>query len=208
MKLSPRTKKILGWGLVVLAITVAGLLGFRYPLPPAPDELQDIFDDAVLDAGADARPEGATNLDSLVLADDLVISDDLSVGDDSTLNGTLLVVGSLDGSADLDIGTWLNLSAQTAISLTAGSTITPTGTYQPIQSGSAVTTSTSLAVAGGVETGDLLILRNLNAADAITVDGTGANVECKANIVLGPGDTLTLIWNGDDWNCLAGYDNS
>jgi len=72
----------------------------------------------------------------------------------------------------------------------------------------AVTTSTTTAIADGSETGDALILRNANATNVITIDGVGSNVACKANVALGAGDTLTLIWNGADWNCLASYDNS
>jgi len=111
-------------------------------------------------------------------------------------------------AGQVDIGDWLNLSAQTAISLTAGGIITPTGTYQLLTSGAAVTTSTTTPIASGTETGDLLILRNGNASDVITIDGTGGTVECKANVGLGASDTLTLVWNGSDWNCLANYDNS
>jgi hypothetical protein len=110
--------------------------------------------------------------------------------------------------AQLDINNWLNWSARPSVTMAAGSTITPGGTYQQLTSASAVSTSTSTAIANGAEAGDLLLLRNANAVDAITVDGTGANVECKTDKALGPGDTLMLIWNGADWNCLSLADNS
>lgn len=135
-------------------------------------------------------------------------------GEDAYIEGTLEVDGtadldgSVDAAADVDVGTWVNLSAQTAVVVTAGSSITPTGTYQPITSTAWVTTSTSTAILNGGETGDLLALRNANAADNITIDGVGSNVECKTDKVLGAGDTLSLIWNGSDWNCLATFDNS
>lgn len=118
------------------------------------------------------------------------------------------ITGSLDGSADVDVGTWLNLSVQSTLAITDGTTITPTGSYHVLTSTAPYTTSTSTAIADGSETGDLLILRNGNAADNIEIDGTGANVECKANVILGASDTLTLIWNGSDWNCVSSYDNS
>jgi hypothetical protein len=54
----------------------------------------------------------------------------------------------------------------------------------------------------------LLIIRNGNAADAITIDGTGGTVECKANVALGAGDIVTLIFDGTDWRCQSVYDNS
>lgn len=149
---------------------------------------------------------------------------DLVVENDAQVNGTITgdvtgditgaVTGNVTGNVtgditgDLTADDWITITAQTAISVTAGAIITPTGTYQPLTSGGAVTTSTSTAIANGAAVGTLLILRNANASDAITIDGTGANVECKANVVMGAGDTLTLLWTGSDWNCLSSYDNS
>ena len=121
---------------------------------------------------------------------------------------TITAGGQVITAGQVDIGDWLNLSAQTPVVVTAGSTITPLGVYQPLTSTGAQTTSTTTAVADGAETGDVLILRNANAADVITVDGTGGNVECKTDKALGAGDTLMLIWNGADWNCLSLSDNS
>ena len=68
--------------------------------------------------------------------------------------------------------------------------------------------STSTAIANGTTAGDLLILRNANASDTITIDGTGANVECKTDRALWRADTVTLIWNGSDWVRLSTSDNS
>lgn len=127
----------------------------------------------------------------------------ITAGGQTVTAGDVAVVGG-----QLDVGKWVNLSAQTAISVTAASTITPVGTYQQLTSGSAVTTSTSTAIANGTETGDVLVLINNNASDTITIDGTGGNVECKTDKVLGAKDTLTLIWGGSDWYCLAISDNS
>lgn len=127
----------------------------------------------------------------------------ITAGGQTVTAGDVNIVGG-----QLDVGKWVNLSAQTAISVTAGATISPAGTYQPLQSASSVTTSTSTAIANGTEAGDLLVLINTNAANTITVDGAGGNVECKTDKVLGAGDTLTLIWRGSDWYCLALSDNS
>ena len=107
----------------------------------------------------------------------------------------------------MSVGTWLKWFTD-AVVVSAGSTITPTGTLQPLTSASGVTTSTSTAIANGTTAGDVLILRNANASDTITIDGTGGNVECKTDKVLGAQDTLTLIWNGSDWVCLSLSDNS
>lgn len=135
--------------------------------------------------------------------------EDLYVEGGFEVDGTAKLDGTVNAAADVDVGTFLNLSAQSAISLTAGAIITPTGTYQLLTSAAVVTSSTTTPVAtASRETGDLLIIRNANASDAITIDGTGGTVECKADIVLGASDTVTLIYNGAAWNCVANYDNS
>lgn len=137
----------------------------------------------------------------LLVMDDLTVTDDLAAAD-LTLTGDLSVAG------DVDFGGWAQVDAQTAISVTAGATITPTGTLQRLESAGAVTTSTSRAIADGATVGDLLILINMNATNAITVDGTGGNVECKTDKALGAKDTLMLMWGGSDWYCLSLSDNS
>jgi hypothetical protein len=68
-----------------------------------------------------------------------------------------------------------------------------------------VSTSTSTAIANGTTSGQLLILHNKNATDAITIDGAGANVECGGNQAIGPTDTLVLHWQTDDWECVAKF---
>lgn len=109
--------------------------------------------------------------------------------------------------ADLVVGDWAILTPSTTLTITAGGIITPTGTYQPISSSTAVTTSTTTAVADGAATGSFLVFRNANASNAIIIDGAGANVECGGNVTLGANDTLSLIWNGSDWVCIALRDN-
>ena len=91
--------------------------------------------------------------------------------------------------------------------VTEGSTITPTGTYQPISSASGVTTSTSTAIADGTKVGQILILVNENASDVIVIDN-GGNTHLSADISLGNDDTLMLIWDGADWLELATSNNS
>lgn len=127
---------------------------------------------------------------------------------DSTAFSVTDTTGAVATASSMSVGTWLKMASQTPVVVSAGSTITPTGTLQPLTSASGVTTSTSLAIGNGATAGDVLILRNANASDTITIDGTGGNVECKTDKVLGAQDTLTLIWNGDDWVCLSLSDNS
>lgn len=144
---------------------------------------------------------------TLSVGTDATITDDVTVGGDASVTGDVAITGDL-GADDVAVDGFLNLAASTYISVTAGATITPTATFQPIKSGGAVTTSTSRAIADGVTTGDVLVLQNQNASSVITVDGTGGNVECKTDKALGAGDTLTLIWNGTNWYCISLADNS
>jgi hypothetical protein len=187
--------------LLVFTILVAAGIGFFIGL--------NVGDPALAEPGVVVDfTAGTTNLDSLELSEDLSVGDDTTLTDDVSVGGDLAVTGSYDASADIDVGTWFNLSAQSIVTITAGESITPTGTYQPIGSASAVTTSTSIPIVAGSEIGDLLVLRNVNGSNAITVDGTGGNVECKANVAIGASDTLFLVWTGSAWHCLSSYDNS
>lgn len=180
--MNDKQKQWVSWGIIAVVLTAIALVfGVSYPVPPAPEVY---------------TPRGTTHFSGL------------NVTGNTDLDGTLNVDGSATFVGLADVGTYVNLSAQTAISVTADAIITPTGTYQVLESAGAVTCNTTTCIWDGTRVGDLLILRNSNAANAITIDGTGANVECKANVALGAGDTLILIWNGSDWNCLSGYDNS
>jgi hypothetical protein len=109
----------------------------------------------------------------------------------------------------LEIGSMVATS-QTVFAVIQAIPITPTGLYQPLTSTVVASAQNPSDIAAPTDDtiGKLLIVHNINATQVITIDGTGATVECKADVVLGAGDTLTLIWNGDDWNCLSGYDNS
>ncbi len=210
------SKGQIGWAVVVVATLLATLFfGVKYPLPEPPEATVEV-------AGVNVRTEKALqvqnyieNRGTLTQAGAATMASTLAVTGNTSVGGTLGVFGNIGGGAGLDItagqvdiGDWVNLSARTPVVVSAGSIITPTGTFQGLTSTGVVTTSTSKAVADGAEIGDLLILRNANAADAITIDGVGANVECKVDKALGPGDILMLIWAGNDWNCISLSDNS
>lgn len=170
----------------------------------------DMNNHAITNIGAAGTDFSAAG--SLTVADDLISTDDITAGDDLTVTDELLVSDDATitddlTAADVYAGDWLHLTASATVAVGAGATITPLGSYQPITSTAEVTTSTSTAIAAGSAAGDILILRNANASDPINVDGAGGNVECGANIAIGANDILTLIWNGDDWSCLALRDN-
>lgn len=134
----------------------------------------------------------------------------MSSGNLALTSGNLtLTSGNLvQSDGDTTVADDLRIAAQTAFSLVADLPITPTGTYLPLTSAAAVTCSTTLCVVSGTVAGELLILENQNASDAIIIDGTGANVECgSSDITLGATDNLTLLWNGTDWLCISNRDN-
>ena len=99
------------------------------------------------------------------------------------------------------------LTAQTTLSVTAGSAITPTGTYMPVQSSGTITTSGTTAIVSGTVAGQLLWLVDVHASNTVAISDT-ANTNLSASvIVLGPGDTLLLFWDGADWVQLSRSDN-
>lgn len=133
---------------------------------------------------------GTTNFDSVTLSGNLRVGGTANVTGKTTLTGGLVL-------------------AQQSETVTATFVITPTSPYIVMTSGAAYTSSTTTPIITTTATaGQVLILRNGNASDALVIDGTGGTVECKANVSLGASDTLTLIFNGSVWNCVAGYDNS
>lgn len=119
-------------------------------------------------------------------------------------NGTGL---SEETDTVLTFSEFMAAAEQAAVVVTSGSTITPTGTYQPLTSTGAQTTSTSEAIADGTVIGQLLILVNENASSAITIDD-GGNTKLSGDAVLGADDTLMLIWDGADWLEIAQSDNT
>ena len=162
---------------------------------------QDAYVSDHLEVDGAAQFDGAVTTTSTLAADGGLTVDTSNF----TVNGS---TGAVATASSASVGTWVKLGAQSAISVTAAMTIAPTGTYQPLTSDGAKTCNTTTCIANGTTAGDLLILRNANVTGDITIDGGGGNVECKSDVVVGVGDTLTLIWNGSDWNCLANHDNS
>jgi hypothetical protein len=124
----------------------------------------------------------------------------------ATANGATTINGALTANADADFAaaatlTTARLRAATPISVTQGATITPTASYQPLQSAGNVSTA---AIATG-SAGDLLIL--INAADTtITISDTGT-LKLSGNIALGQFDALTLISDGTNWTQIATSNN-
>jgi len=115
----------------------------------------------------------------------------------STVGGTFAVTGDTGLSADL------LFAAQTAVAVTAGNIITPTGTLQEITASGAVSTN---LIADATGSGTILILVN-SSANEITLAEAGGNLVLSADTVLGQWDTITLVnWVGN-WIEIAQADN-
>lgn len=207
--------------LLLIVVLIAGYFGIKLPNPGVPEPLPYVVvEDGAGGVGTRSAIGRAIQFDRNVrLAQDLAVVGDVAVTGAQTVGGALTVTGAITGDGAVALASTLTVtgtltstgfvaySPEGAVTVTAGSTITPTGTYQVISSGGAVTCSTTTCVADADTPGTLLILYNNNASDTITIDGTGGNVECKTDIVLGPRDTILLIWNATDWVCLANHDN-
>jgi hypothetical protein len=89
---------------------------------------------------------------------------------------------------------------RTAISVTAGSLITPTGTYQRLSSAGTVTPTMGTATAG-----DLVTLINTTATTINLADSGIAKL--SAAWAGGQYDTLTLRFDGTNWLELSRSDN-
>lgn len=137
----------------------------------------DLTADAISAADITATDD-VTATDDLVVGDDLTVTDDLSVGDDLNV-------------ADLIASTY------TTVTVTDGSTITPTGMYQRISS--AANTGTS-AIANP-SAGRLLILVNV-ANTTITLTDTGT-LKLSGNAALAQYDAIQLLGDGTNWIQIA-----
>lgn len=119
---------------------------------------------------------------------DATAADDLIVTDDATVN-------------DLFVSDWTRVVPQAAISVTMNAIITPTGSYQPLESAGTVNTA---SIATGTA-GDLLVLEN-TAATSIVLTDTGT-LKLSGNLTLGQYDSVTLLSDGTNWVQLATSNN-
>jgi hypothetical protein len=133
--------------------------------------------------------------DTLVVASGGTL--DIQDGATFTLAETLT-----QSDGDLIVADDLKIKAQTAIAVTDNSTITPTGTFQPLSA--AANTATSSITAGA--NNEFLILYNSSATYTIVLTDTGT-LKLSGNITLGQYDTLTLISDGTNWIQVATSNN-
>lgn len=119
---------------------------------------------------------------------------DVRVYGDAQVNGDFRNLGTLSAG-------FFRATPQTAITVTANSTITPTGTFQPITAAGSVGTA---SIAPG-NPGDLLILYN-QANVTITLTDTGT-LKLAGNAAMAQYGTLTLVSDGTSWLQVAKGNN-
>jgi hypothetical protein len=144
-------------------------------------------------AGGISVTEGLTVTDggATVTAGGLTVT---AGGATVTAGGLTVTAGGLTISdGDAVIADDVTITKQSAIAVTDGGYITPTGTYQPLTSAGNVGTS-NLAIGTA---GDLLYLVNTSAT-TITITDTGT-IMLEGNAALGQYDTLHLICDGTNW---------
>lgn len=149
---------------------------------------------SVQDGGVTVNAGGLTVTDGgLTLTDD-----DLTV----TSGNLALTSGNLTQSdGNVSVADHLAVAAQTAITVTNGATLSPSGSYQPIQAAGNVGFGAITAGAAGRE---LVIINISNTTITITDTGT---LKLGGNAALGQYDSLTLWSDGTNWIQLSKADN-
>lgn len=101
------------------------------------------------------------------------------------------------------VGAFYRAYPRTAITITNGGFLTPTGTYQRVTAATAVGMSGArIAVQPA---GTELLIVNVGA-NTVTFTETGTLISA-GNIALGPNDSAFLISDGTNWTQLAGSNN-
>lgn len=149
--------------MICLAVVIAGGVLTRPKVDPGTGEVM-----------TSSTGWGTSHFSNLSAAD-IEATDDLTVGDDAVIAG------------------YLRVGASTKFSVTSGGTITPTGTYMPLESGAAVGSGDIITGTAG----DRLVLIN-TCANTITISDTGS-LKLMGDRALGQYDVLELWSDGTYW---------
>lgn len=118
-----------------------------------------------------------SNFDNIVVSNDFVVVDDANVGG------------------------LMRYTAATAVTVSNDSTVTPTGSYQPLTSAGNAGTATITVLSAGT------VVHFVNTANTtITFTDTGT-LKLSGNAALGQFDTLTVVSDGTNWVELSKTNN-
>lgn len=111
--------------------------------------------------------------------------------------------GGVTGFANLRITNFYRAQPRTALTLTSGSTLNATGTYQRITAAGAIyTAGTAITVKPA---GTVLTLVN-SGSNTITFTETGTLISA-GNLALGANDAVTLFSDGTNWTQVSASNN-
>ena len=178
LNLTPAQRQLLAWGLAAILLTALSItLGVSFPIPQPP------FD------AVEAVAMGVTHF-SAIEADDVTATDDVAVGDALTVAGA----ATLDGPTVL---------GSTAITVTDGQTITPTGALYRLNAAGAVT----ITLGGVCSDGQLLLLYGEDA-QTVTVADTNIRSADGGAQAIGQYDLSAWLCVQGAWIALAESANS
>ena len=87
---------------------------------------------------------------------------------------------------------------KTSNTVGAGFVLEPATQFHQLTGTAARTSDTTTAVKDGGFVGQILVIEGTHDTNTITITDN-ANTKMAGNVILGVNDTLTLMWNGDDW---------
>ncbi len=119
--------------------------------------------------------------------------------------GNVVTAGSITSSGVFTASGILRVGTASTISVTNNSIITPTATYQPLQSAGTVT-ATALATTG-YYTGQVVTLINTSATSILLTNGTNLKLPGAANLTLGQYDAVELWYDGTRWVTISASNN-
>ncbi len=210
--MSREQKQWVAYGILMVAVVVAGLMGVRYPMPEPPAAgIPPVFPTETaeedLSFGVGAR---YTPFDSVRVYHELNVQGPadfdgaMNVDEAATLASvTSTGAGDFDSTLNVDDDATFNddmiVAAQTAISVTAGGLITPTGSYQPLESGGYVSATLAITNAAGAaySAGTLVVLIN-TVTYTIEITDTGTTI-LSGNLALDQYDSAVLWFDGTNW---------
>lgn len=188
MSISRVSKPLLVLFVLALLLTLSGVAGAQIG--------KGWFEVEHLRATGNMDVDGTSTFrDTMTVKANQVVTSTSATTGNASFAGTVAVNGS-----DLAVSQMLAIVPQTAISVTNGGIITPTGTIQLLTAAGNVTPT----IAAG-SSGDVVTLINTANLTITIVDTTGYLL--SGNIVLGQWDSATLVWYGTSWIQVAESDN-
>ena len=119
-------------------------------------------------------------------------------------------IGNIAASTSLQVNGGFAMEAGAILSLGAGTSLITVGDRSFVRA-SALLNPTALNFTNGLVVGQMLLVQNAGGSSAqnLTIADNAATSNCNLSVArtLGPGDTITLLWDGNDWLEMAFSNN-